>query len=53
MLHKHDEEGISNITGRCLECHPNGEHADDRLPPGVRAAGGWLVQLVNFVRRGS
>jgi len=24
MTNKHNEEGISNFSGRCLDCHPNG-----------------------------
>jgi hypothetical protein len=52
MINKHNEEGISNIGGRCMECHANGEE-NDLLPPGIRAGGGWMVQLINFVRRGT
>jgi hypothetical protein len=29
MEQKHGEEGIFNIAGRCLSCHPNGEEKDD------------------------
>jgi hypothetical protein len=25
MVDKHNEEGISDINGRCLECHKNGK----------------------------
>ncbi len=53
MINKHNEEGISNIGGRCLECHADGREHDDLLPPGAPAAGGWVVQLVNWVRRGT
>ncbi len=28
MVEKHNEEGISNIAGRCLSCHPNGDKED-------------------------
>jgi hypothetical protein len=29
MEEKHSEEGIFDIAGRCLSCHPNGEEEDD------------------------
>lgn len=29
MNNEHADEGISNIAGRCLECHPTGEKDDD------------------------
>ena len=29
MINKHNEEGISNIAGRCLDCHRGGRGGDD------------------------
>jgi hypothetical protein len=29
MSEEHDEEGISDIGGRCLDCHPNGQEGGD------------------------
>jgi hypothetical protein len=29
MIKHHDEKNISDIGGRCLDCHPNGDKEDD------------------------
>jgi hypothetical protein len=53
MIEEHADEGITNIAGRCLECHANGEENDDRRPPRLgQAASNRIAVLINFVRRG-
>ena len=29
MMEEHSEEGISDLGGRCLDCHPNAREGGD------------------------